>query len=225
MSDATMSAITNIIPNMSKYSTAPWARSLQLAMARFLTKHIKPARFSAPCDYKQFADKPELVINMAQNKTVEEITDEAIRDGGFLTLIYFDLHSSSEESVKNLMVGFISKLTKEKGVIYAVGEIDSPVEKGGVFSTWAEVKLLAEDFSTLIRISSQYSPIGVEILRPDKANLSLGEAQGILLDVSQMSQNFTRLIMEKVLTGEEREAFTKKIAQREELGRKLMDKK
>ena len=162
---------------------------------------------------------------MAKDKSVEQITDEALRDGGFLTILYFDLHARTSDSVKNLMVGFISKLTQEKGVVYAVGEIDQPLEKDGISSTWAEVKLLAADFSTLVRIASQYSPIGVEILKPDKVNIPLGEAQGLLLDISQTSQNFTRTIMEKMLSAEEKADFAKKMDQREALGKKLLEKK
>ncbi len=162
---------------------------------------------------------------MATKKTVDEITDEAIRDGGYLTLVYFDLHAKTADEVKHLMVGFIGKLTKEKGVIYAVGEIDEPMEKRGVFSTWAEVKLLAQDFSTLIKIAAQYSPIGIEILRPDRVALDLSEAQGLLLDVSQTSQNFTRMIMERVLSKEEVAEYQKKMESRAELGKKLLGKK
>jgi hypothetical protein len=162
---------------------------------------------------------------MAKEKTVEQITDDAVREGGYLANVYFDLHATTEEAVKSLMVGFIGKLTKEPGVIYAVGEIDKPMEKEGVFSTWAEVKLLAQDFPTLVRVASQYSPIGVEILRPDEVKLTLGEAQSALLDVAQTSQNFTRLIMERVLSGEEKAEYGKKMAQRAELGRKLLEKK
>jgi len=158
-----------------------------------------------------------------KKKSVEEITDEAISDGGYLTKIYFDLHSKSEDEAKNLMVGFISKLTKEHGVIYALGEIDKPLEKDGIFSTWAEVKLLASDFATLVKIASQYSPIGVEIVRPDRVNLNLGTAQGVLLDISQMSQNFTRMIMERVLSKEEAEEYKKKMDARAELGKKLIE--
>lgn len=159
-----------------------------------------------------------------RKKSVSEITDEAIADGGYLALVYFDLHAASAEEVKNIMVGFIGKLTKEKGVLYAVGEIDSPVGKDGLFSTWAEVKLLAQDFAALVRIASQYSPIGIEILRPDKVELTIGDAQGALLDISQTSQNFTRMIMERVLSKGEAEEYKKKMESRAELGKRLLEK-
>lgn len=161
---------------------------------------------------------------MAKEKSVDEITDDAIREGGYLANVYFDLHGNSEEAVRSLMVGFIGKLTKEQGVIYAVGEIDKPEKKDDLFSTWASVKLLAKDFSALMRIAMQYSPIGVEILRPQEVRLSLGEAQSVLLDVSQTSQNFTRLIMERTLSKEEAENYAKKMMQRAELGRKLLER-
>ena len=162
---------------------------------------------------------------MEKKKSVDEITDDAIKEGGYLAMVYFDLHGPTSDEVKNIMVGFLGKLTHEVGVIYAVGEIDQPVEKGGMFSTWAEVKLLAKDFSTLVRIATQYSPIGIEILRPNEVRLPLGEAQGVLLDISQISLNFTRMIMERVLSKEEVEVYKQKMAQRSELGRKLLEKK
>lgn len=161
---------------------------------------------------------------MAKEKTVDQITDEAINQGGYLAVLYFDLHSSSQDAVKNLMVGFISKLTKEQGVIYAAGKIDQPIEKEGVFSTWAEVKLLAHDFPTMVRLALLYSPIGVEILRPDEVKLTLGEAQGVLLDIAQTSQNYTRVIMERVLSKEEKEDYAKKMEQRVALGKRLLEK-
>ncbi|MFA6328102.1 MAG: hypothetical protein WCY41_01515 [Candidatus Micrarchaeia archaeon] len=162
---------------------------------------------------------------MPKDKSVDEMTDDAIREGGYLAMVYFDLHATQAEAVKNLMVGFIGKLTREPGVIYAVGEIDQPIEKEGIFSTWAEVKLLASDFPTLVRIAAQYSPIGVEILRPDTVKMTLGEAQGALLDVSQTSQNFTRLIMERMLSDSEKKDYATKLSQRMALGKKLFEKK
>jgi len=162
---------------------------------------------------------------MAKEKSVDEITDGAIKEGGYLAVVYFDLHATTSEAVQNLMVGFIGKLTKEPGVLYAVGEIDKPAEKDGFYSTWAEVKLLARDFPTLVRVATQYSPIGIEILRPDEVKMTLGEAQGTLLDIAQTSQNFTRMIMEKVLSDDEKNQYGKKMQHRMDLGKKLMEKK
>jgi len=99
-----------------------------------------------------------------------------------------------------------------------------PLEKNGVFSTWAEVKLLVEDFATLVKIAIQYSPIGFEILKPDSVSLSIGQAQSILLDISDASNKFTSFIFEKVLSKEEIEEYKKKLQARYELGKKLIEK-
>jgi hypothetical protein len=159
-----------------------------------------------------------------EGKTIEQLTEETINDGGYLCLVYFDLHGKSADEVKNTMTGFLSKLTNEKGVVYALGEIDVPLEKNGVFSTWAEVKLLVEDFATLVKIAIQYSPIGFEILKPDSVSLSIGQAQSILLDISDASNKFTSFIFEKVLSKEEIEEYKKKLQARYELGKKLIEK-
>jgi len=162
---------------------------------------------------------------MAKEKSIDQLTDDELRQGGYLVILYFDLHATTQDAVKNIMTGFIGKLTKEPGVVYALGEIDSPLEKDGIFSTWAEVKLLTHDFQALVRITSQYSPIGIEILRPDEVKLTLGQAQTTLLDIAQTSQNFTKLIMEKMLSPEEKQEYGKKMAQRVELGKKLLAQK
>jgi hypothetical protein len=63
----------------------------------------------------------------------------------------------------------------------------------------------------------------VDIKRPDRVVLNLGMAQGLLLDIATTSQNFTRMIMERVLSKEEVENYKKKMDARTELGKKLLE--
>lgn len=158
-------------------------------------------------------------------KSVDEITRDALKEGGVLALLYFDLHGSSKESVKNIMVGFLTKLSQREGVLYALGEIDEVIENEGLFSTSAEVKLLARDFPLLLTICAEFSPIGVEILKPSEIKLNLGDAQSVLLNVASLSTSFTKMMFEKVLTPEDKALYMKKLAQREEIGKKLLEKK
>jgi hypothetical protein len=158
-------------------------------------------------------------------KTADEVTRDALKEGGVLALLYFDLHAGTKEAVKNIMVGFLGKLMQREGVIYALGEIEEVIENNGLFSTSAEVKLLARDFPTLLTICAEYSPIGIEILKPNEIKLNLGDAQGMLLNVATLTNSFTRMLLEKVMTPEEKALYGKKLAQREELGRKLLEKK
>jgi len=158
-------------------------------------------------------------------KSVDDITNDALRQGGILALLYFDVHGNSAEMVKNIMVGFIAKMGKEYGVIYAYGEIDEPIENNGMISASAEVKLLAKDYRILQNICGQYSPIGVEILRPSEVTLSLGEAQAALLDVAMLSAQFVTTMMDKLMTPAEKADYQKKMLQRAEIGKRLMEKK
>lgn len=160
-----------------------------------------------------------------EKKSIDELTKDALSEGGVLALLYFDLHGNSKEAVKNIMVGFVGKLTQRGGVIYALGEIDEVIKDEELFSTSAEVKLLARDFSTLLNVCAEYSPIGVEILKPDRIKMTLGEAQGVLLNVATLTQSFTKMLVEKVMTPEEKKVYGRKLAQREEIGKKLLGKK
>lgn len=158
-------------------------------------------------------------------KSVEEITEEAIREGGILALLYFDLHANSKEAVKQLLVAALAKLSQEPGVIYAVGEIDEPIESGDLFSSSAEVKILTKDYVSLQTICAQYAPIGIEILKPSEIRLTLGEAQDALLKIGEAAHEYTRLILEKIMGPEDKKRYQQTLAQRAELGKRLLEKK
>jgi hypothetical protein len=161
---------------------------------------------------------------MAQ-KNIDDITREAVEAGGFLCLLYFDVHGESKDKLQNLLVGFVGKMSQEPGVTYALGEIDAPIEHGTAFSSIAEVKLLAKDFPSLVSVCANYAPVGIEILKPSDVKITLGELQEGLLRVSQMTQAFADVMIQKNMTAAERETFKGKVAAKEELGKRLMEKK
>jgi hypothetical protein len=158
-------------------------------------------------------------------QTIDDITREAVEAGGFLCLLYFDVHGESKDKLQNLLVGFVGKMSQEQGVMYALGEIDVPIERGGAFSSIAEVKLLAKDFPSLVSVCMNYAPVGIEILKPSAVKISLGELQEGLLRVSQTTQAFADVMIQRHMTPQEREAFKGKMATKEELGKRLMEKK
>lgn len=159
------------------------------------------------------------------SKSVAEVTREAINEGGALALLYFDVHGNSKEVVRNTMVEFVSRLTKERGVIYAVGEIEEIIELNDMFSTSAEVKVLTRDFASLVGLAVLYSPICVEILEPHSIKLSIPEAQNIILNAAQTSQEFATFVLDRIMKPEELAEFKRKLANKAELGKKLIEKK
>ncbi|MCX6777719.1 MAG: hypothetical protein NT157_02430 [Candidatus Micrarchaeota archaeon] len=154
---------------------------------------------------------------------VRHITEKILKNGGVLSLVYFDVHAKSEEVVKSTLVDLIARLLKEPGVVYAVGEIKETIESDGTFSTSSEVKVLTGDFASLSRLSARYSPIAVEILEPHEVRLTLGEAQNLLLSISETSQEFADYVVKKVLKGKDLEELNRKLAARSALGKKLLE--
>ncbi|MCX6768402.1 MAG: hypothetical protein NTY83_00980, partial [Candidatus Micrarchaeota archaeon] len=80
-----------------------------------------------------------------QEKDIGKLIEKTVKDGGVLALLYFDLHGNQKEALQKLGVGFVQKILQEQGVKYAQGEIDEPMESGGIVSTSVEIKVLTTD--------------------------------------------------------------------------------
>ncbi|MEM3556038.1 MAG: hypothetical protein QXF56_04945 [Candidatus Micrarchaeia archaeon] len=157
-------------------------------------------------------------------KTVEEVNDEVIKNGGLLVLMYFDMHGNSPDVIQNSLVDMIGRLTQEPGVVYATGEIEEPIQYEELYSTSAEVKLLARDLNSLVNVCFRYGPIGIEVLQPEEMKLGLPQLHELLLNVSQTSQEYTKFVYEKLMTPEEREKFNRQLLNRAELAKKLVER-
>ncbi|MFH1286129.1 MAG: hypothetical protein ABIH99_06130 [Candidatus Micrarchaeota archaeon] len=158
-------------------------------------------------------------------KNANEVTEETINQGGVLALFYFDVQGNNEEMLKNSLVEFVGRITHEAGVVYAIGRIEEVIKMEDTFVTSAEVKLLAKDFSTLLNVAIRYGPIGAEILKPNSITLSMSDAQGIVLNLAQTSHEFSKFVMEKLLTKDEQEKFRREMVRRAEAGKQLLNKK
>ncbi|MEK6981782.1 MAG: hypothetical protein AABX38_02525 [Candidatus Micrarchaeota archaeon] len=155
----------------------------------------------------------------------DKITNDAISKGGTLCLLYFDLHSSDKDNLTSLSTGFIDSIIKTQGVIYALGEINEPVETDKVFSTSIEVKVLVKDLLTLINLCSLFNPLNVEILRPNHFELSVQTIQDILMSVSANWFGIKKTIAEKTSSTEDLERYKVYLENRIKVGRAILDKK
>lgn len=158
-------------------------------------------------------------------RSAQELIDEAIAKGAILSVMYFDVHSQKSEDVQPMLVDLISRISREAGIISAVGEVEETIEQQGIFTSSAEVTVLARDFGALANIAVRYGPFGIEVIRPDTIKLSLGQAQSLLLNLSSVGQEFAQYVLKKVMTPEERARFEKELAARAEMGRRMMEKK
>ncbi|MEM0475902.1 MAG: hypothetical protein QW343_03855 [Candidatus Norongarragalinales archaeon] len=160
----------------------------------------------------------------ATERDLEELFKEAAKRGAVLATMHFDAHGRTPEYAKNFLVDFISRLSKEPGVLYCKGEIESEIENEGIYSTCSEVRILVECLSVLFDVCMRYGPLAVEIVEPSEFKIDVQEMQNLLLDVSKMSMDYSRYILEKTLKPEEAAFLREKMTRRAEFGKRLAEK-
>jgi hypothetical protein len=161
------------------------------------------------------------------NNEVEEVTSKALSSGGLLTKIYFDMESAKQEELQPLMVDLINnRLMKAPGVIYCFGAIDEPMKVKDAFSTSATVTVLFKDLWSLVNVMFAFTPAGVEVLKPQKEYfLKMSDLQALLLNVAQISLEYSNYILSRVLKKEDYDKIMEQMSNREALGKKLLDSK
>ncbi len=158
---------------------------------------------------------------------LDKVTEEKVARGGILVKFYFDMQSEDKDKLQPLLVDLINEhLLKEPGVVYCYGAIEEPIKHDKYYITSAAVHVLFASIRNLIIIAFKYAPIGVEVLKPQKdIHVNVWDLQSAILDVAQFSTEYSRYILEKVLRPEDMETIQKTLANREEVGKRLMEKK
>ena len=152
--------------------------------------------------------------------------DKAISEGALYVKFYFDIHGKSGESLKEMATGFVGKIIEYPGVIYANGEIDEPIEDNGLISVPIEVDVLVNDFPTLIRLSMDFIPYSVEVIKPlTGVKLNVNDIHDVVMDASTTSFNYRKYIIERASTPHDREVYSRTVKNRIALGKKLLSKK
>src|SRR5271170_4888191 len=155
---------------------------------------------------------------------VDEVTQKALKAGGLLTKLYFDMQSKTKEELQPLMTDLINnRLLKSPGEIYCVGVIDEPILLEDVFSTNAVTTVLFKDIGALINVVFNFAPIGIEILKPEgEYVVKISDLNGVLVSLSQISAEYSKYILTKVLNKEDLAKVNTSLKAREELGRHLI---
>jgi hypothetical protein len=159
---------------------------------------------------------------------VQKVTNETIRNGGVLALLYFDIHTKTKDLAQEVGAGFVNDLLKYNGVVYAVGEIDEPLESkegDSMFSTSVQVKVLTRKFGQLMLICATFSPFTVEILQPNEIRLPLNEAHELLGTIGAITLDYKKFIVEKIKTPAESKQYTELLSRRAALGKQILSRK
>ncbi len=156
---------------------------------------------------------------------LNKVTEEKLARGGVLVKLYFDMQHKDKEQLQPLMADLINEhLLKEKGVVYCYGAIEEPIEHAGAYSTSAALTVLFENFMFIVDVVFKYAPAGVEIIKPTKdISFHTGELQNLLMDMSQLSVEYSKFILERVLRPEEKDDMLKALENRAAAGRKFLN--
>ena len=137
-----------------------------------------------------------------QTKTGMEPKEEAekkVKEGWLHSVMLVEVLAATEEAAKTSLEKHIEKMGKEKKTLVfrtdykEMNKIDNPLPKTEVgYSYIVEVELVAENLETLLYLAMNYAPTSIELLHPERIELDMGEAQGILVSVTDLVHKFAR---------------------------------
>ena len=93
--------------------------------------------------------------------------------------------------------------------IYDVVEA-APIKQEEHYSSYLDVNLSVRDFHSLMKLMFLYGPTSVELIRPEKVELTAGELQDGLILISDMVHSYTEFIA-RHLNREELAEFNRKL--------------
>ncbi len=128
--------------------------------------------------------------------TKEQIS-EKLKQGWIQAAMMFEVLAAKEEVAKEALQNHIGKMEKSEflGMIkkdFSEAEkVEKPIkgiETG--FSQICETEFLVKNFDSLAHLVLEFGPASVEILKPEKYQLSVREAQNVLNIVAEMMHRF-----------------------------------
>jgi len=122
---------------------------------------------------------------------------EKLKQGWIQAGMMFEVLAITEEAAKEALQSHVGKMEKDglvsvvKKDFLQIEKVEKPVQ--GIetgFSQVCNTELMAKNFDTLVQIVLEFGPASVEILKPDKYQLSAGEAHNILNTMAEMMHRF-----------------------------------
>jgi len=128
---------------------------------------------------------------------LKEAIEKRLKEGWIQVIMMIEVLAVTEEAARSSLDRHISLLEKEKKALVGrkdfkeITKVENPLPNVAVgYSNIVEVEVLARDFQTLVYLAMNYGPSSIEILRPEKITLDMGEAQGVLVSVADLLHKF-----------------------------------
>ena len=113
---------------------------------------------------------------------------EKIDEGGWIHgAMVIEVQGNDADHVKQGLGDHIAKVKREEGIELFDIQAHEPKEfKKGIYACSGDINFLAKDFNVLTRLALLYSPSSIEIFEPKELKIPLGDAQNILVDISNI---------------------------------------
>ncbi len=152
-----------------------------------------------------YPTKYRLKENIA--KEVQRRKEVAEEDMNKLRLKAFIEMQAIELDLLKKQLGKVKEaLQSEKAfTIYALEEAE-PIKEGEYYSAYLDVNFSVKDFSSLIKFMFFYGPSAIEVIKPNRIEISAQDLQDGLVDLADIIQKYTQYIT-KIMNKEELEKF------------------
>jgi len=149
--------------------------------------------------------KENIAVEVKRRQKIAEADQFKLRIKAFIEM------QAIEENMLKKQLGKLEKALQEDAsfTIYSIEK--APVEKNGeYYSTFIEANFSVKDFVSMVRFMFFYGPSAVEVIKPERIELTAQDLQDGLLDMADMVQKYANFIAKK-LNSEELEQFYQKL--------------
>lgn len=121
---------------------------------------------------------------------------EKVEEAGWIhASIIIEVQGNDKEHIKNALENLVGRLSSEKGIEICSTKYSEIVElQPSLYSYNADVEFIARDFGRLIHVALLYSPSAVEIFAPKEMKVPIGEAQNIMVDISNIVTSLAQAV-------------------------------
>jgi len=121
-----------------------------------------------------------------------------------------EIKAVEEKFLKKHMDEIEGKLKKQK-VLTIYDIYRAPAEQqGDHYSAYLEVNLSAKDFMATVQFMYFFGPTSIEVIKPQKITLAMGDLQDALMEMAQMIQSYNQAML-KSMTKDELSEFAKNL--------------
>jgi hypothetical protein len=154
-------------------------------------------------------------------KAILKRIDEIVEKGGIVADIFNHFHENDTEKLKNAAVAFATEVKKEDGVIFSLSEIAAPEKQGDEYTTYVQTRVVTRNIKAIANIMMKYTPVGMEIVRPDRIVVPAMELRDSMMAVANNLFDLRNYMFRKVMTPEEKAKIAAYVSKKMDEAEKL----